>query len=132
VSTTAATVVHPSPLSFDDTLARLLDAIGERGLTLFARVDHAANARTVGLQMPPTVLILFGNPSAGTPLMQASPDFALELPSRLLVREADDGTVSVLHHDADALGSPYGLRPEQLGGLRALAGFVDAALAESA
>lgn len=127
----SSVVAHPSPLPVEETLTRLLGAIDDKGLSLFAQFDHAANARGAGLDMPPTTVIVFGDPSTGTPLMLSSPDLALELPSRLLVRQNDDGSVSVLHHDAVALGERYGLRPEAVAGLASLAGFVDAALAPS-
>lgn len=124
----SAVVVHPSPHCFEETLARLLGAIDDKRLSLFAQFDHAANARGAGLEMPPTTVIVFGDPATGTPLMLSSPDLALELPSRLLVRQNGDGSVSVLHHDAVALGERYGLRSEAVAGLASLAGFVDAAL----
>ena len=120
---------HRSPFSHEQTVARLRQAIDQRGLRLFAQIDHAAAARGAGLEMPPTVVLVFGDPATGTPLMLANPDFALELPSRLLVRQERDGSVFVLHHDAVSLGERYGLRPELLGGLALLSSFVDAVLA---
>ncbi len=125
----APLVVHRSPFSFGQTLARLLEAIHDRGLCLFAQIDHAANAEGARLQMPPTTVLVFGDPATGTPLMLAAPDLAIELPSRILVREEQDGSVSVLHQDAGQLGERFGLQPEELAGLAALSGFVDAALA---
>jgi uncharacterized protein (DUF302 family) len=121
-------VVHRSPFSYDETLTRLRHAMQERGLQLFAQVDHAANARGVGLDMPATMVLVFGDPTQGTPLMVAHPDFALELPSRLVVREDPDGSVSVLHHEARLLGERYGLAPEVLEGLASLVRFIDVAL----
>ena len=106
-------------------------AIDARRLQLFAQIDHAAAARRVGLDMPPTVVLVFGDPATGTPLMLANRDFALELPSRLLVRQEPDGTLSVVHYDAVQSGERYGLSREVLGGLASLVGFVDAALAEA-
>lgn len=126
---TRSLVTHRSPFSYHETIAQLLHAIDERGLELFAQIDHAANARGAGLDMLPTAVLVFGDPATGTPLMLASPDFALELPSRLLVREEPDGSVSVLHHDALGLGGRYGLGVQELGGLAAITGLVDAALA---
>lgn len=127
-----ALVVHRSPFSYDETVARLHHAMQERGLRLFAEIDHAANARAVGLDMPATLVLVFGDPARGTPLMVAHPDFALELPSRLLVREGLDGSVSVLHHEARSLGEQYGVGPGMLEGLASLAGFIDVALGAQA
>ncbi len=88
----------------------------DRGLCLFAQIDHAANAERARLQMPPTTLLVFGHPATGTPLMLAAPDLAIELPSRILVREEQDGSVSVLHHDAGQLGQRFGRGTSWLAG----------------
>lgn len=76
-----------------ETLRRLLDAIASRGLGVFAQIDHAAAAREVGLDLRDEVVVLFGNPRAGTPLMQADPRVGIELPLRMLVWDAGEGTV---------------------------------------
>src|ERR1700676_4447119 len=83
--------VVPSHATFEETLERLREAIAERGLTLFAEIDHAGNARAAGLKMPPSTVLIFGSASAGTPLMLKAPDIALELPLRVLVREEGIG-----------------------------------------
>jgi uncharacterized protein (DUF302 family) len=77
-----------SPFSFAATLARLTQAIEAAGLTIFAKIDHAAGAAQASMEMPPTVVLIYGNPRGGTPIMQASPWAALDLPLRALVREA--------------------------------------------
>ncbi len=81
-------LTRSSPYSVAETLTRLEAAITERGLTVFARFDHAAAARSAGLQMPETTVLVFGNPRAGTPVMLAAPLIALELPLRVLVWSA--------------------------------------------
>src|SRR4051812_18195597 len=81
--------------SVDAAFTRLETAVAQRGLTVFARLDFAADAAAVGLTLPPTRLLLFGNPRAGTPLMAASPTAALDLPPKVLVWEMADGTVWV-------------------------------------
>lgn len=83
---------------FEHTVARLDAELARRGLGPFARIDHAAGARSVGLQMPPTLVVLFGSPRAGTPLMLEAPDLALDLPLRLLVRERA-GRVELVYTD---------------------------------
>ncbi|MGO4513398.1 DUF302 domain-containing protein [Bradyrhizobium sp. MOS001] len=77
--------------SLSETLARLRTALEANGLKIFATIDHHAAAQSVGLDMPPTTVLIYGNPKGGTALMLAAPDFALELPLRLLVREGEHG-----------------------------------------
>ena len=72
--------------------ARLREALDAHGLTLFARVDHAAGARKAGVELAPNVLLIFGNPSVGTPLMQAAPRVGIELPLRMLIWQDPEGT----------------------------------------
>jgi uncharacterized protein (DUF302 family) len=76
-----------------ETLRRLLDAIDRRGLTVFAEFDHAAAAREVGMELPNEVVVAFGNPRAGTPLIQEDPRIGIELPLRVLVWDDGDETV---------------------------------------
>jgi uncharacterized protein (DUF302 family) len=89
-------VVGPSRFPFAETVARLKDAIGAGGATLFAEIDQRQAAAGAGLELRPTTLLLFGNPRGGTPLMLSWPLAAIELPLRLLVWE-EDGSVSVAH-----------------------------------
>ncbi len=89
---------HISSLGFAATLDRLAAAIETAGLTIFARIDHAAGARQAGLAMPPNIVLLYGHPKSGTPLMLAAPQAALDLPLRVLVREAADGPTLVSFH----------------------------------
>ncbi len=86
-------VIGSSKNGFPETLSNLVGAITGRGLAVFAQIDHAAAARDVGLEMPPEVVVLFGNPRAGTPLMQNDPRIGIELPLRILVWDADGGTL---------------------------------------
>ena len=84
-------VEHVSAYSFASTLLRLEHAIEGAGLTIFARIDHAAAARSVGMEMPATTVLVYGNPRGDTPIMLAAPRAALELPLRVLVREDGEG-----------------------------------------
>jgi len=70
---------------------RLRDAIEEKGLTLMTVVDHTTNAEGAGLSLPATRTFIFGNPQAGTPMMQCQGSTALDLPQKMVVRETDDG-----------------------------------------
>jgi uncharacterized protein (DUF302 family) len=87
-----------SPVTFDATLERIVSAIQAAGLTLFARIDHAANAREVGLSMPPATVLIYGNAKGGTPVMLGAPLAALDLPLRVLVREREGGRAAIAFH----------------------------------
>jgi uncharacterized protein (DUF302 family) len=91
-----------------ETLTRLLDSIARRGLTVFARIDHAAGAREVGMELAEEVVVLFGSPRAGTPLMQADPRVGIELPLRILVWDQDSQTI-VGYNDPRSLADSYHL-----------------------
>jgi uncharacterized protein (DUF302 family) len=101
-------VVKVSRYAYTDTLARLLKSISDAGNTVFATIDQAAAAKQSGLTMRPTTLIVFGNPKAGTPLMEAFPLVALDLPLKLVVWE-QDASVSVAYATATELASRYGI-----------------------
>ncbi|QFU02734.1 hypothetical protein FIU83_13905 [Halomonas sp. THAF5a] len=77
--------------AFERVDQRLRAAIEEKGLTLMTVVDHAANAQHVDLALPPTRTFVFGNPAAGTPMMQCQGSMALDLPQKMVVRETDEG-----------------------------------------
>ena len=83
---------------FAETIERVAAAIEKAGLMIFARIDHAAGAKSIGADMPPTVVLIYGTPAGGTPIMQAAPRAALDLPLRALVRETDGGQVLVAFH----------------------------------
>jgi uncharacterized protein (DUF302 family) len=91
------------------TLARLVGALGERGLTIFSRVDHAAGAAKVGLEMLPSELVLFGNSRMGAPLMQMTPELALDLPLKALVWGDKTGATRLSYNDPTWLASRHGL-----------------------
>jgi len=104
-----ASVRLRSALSFSESLARLRAALESKGFTIFTVIDHQAGARSAGLDMLPTTVLVYGNPRGGTPLMLAAPDFALELPLRLLVREDPDGATWVTFNRASSLEGKHGL-----------------------
>ena len=95
-------MVKRSRYSYAQTVERLTKAITDAGNTIFASIDQAAAATSVGMTLRPTTLIVFGNPRGGTPLMAAFPLMALHLPLKLLVWEEDG--VSVGYADVAALG----------------------------
>lgn len=100
------TIVSSS--GYRETLRSLLDAIADRGLTVFAQIDHASAAREVGMELADEVVLVFGNPRAGTPLMQEDPRIGIELPLRLLVW--DDGNQTIVgYNDPRDLANLYGI-----------------------
>lgn len=100
--------------SVDETVDRLKTILQSKGVTLFAIVDHSGEAEKVGMMMPSTKLLIFGNPKAGTPLMQASPGIAIDLPLKILVAEDSNGKVSVSYNSPEYLRQRHGLPPELL------------------
>ena len=80
-----------SPYSVDETVRRLESVLGERGVRVFALIDHSGEAEKVGMKMRPTKLMIFGNPKGGTPVMVAAPTVAIDLPLKALVWEDEKG-----------------------------------------
>jgi uncharacterized protein (DUF302 family) len=99
-------IVKRSALSFGEAVERVGRAIEQRGLTVFAQFDHAAGARGVGLELADEQVLVFGNPRAGTPLMQADPRVGIELPLRMLVWSDAEG-VAVGYRDPRELAGSY-------------------------
>lgn len=98
-----------SAYSHAETLARLRTTLEGAGFRIFATIDHRAAALSVGLDMPPATVLVYGNPKGGTALMLAAPDFALELPLRVLVREGEGGAVTVTYNPSATLEGRHGL-----------------------
>ena len=109
---TGTYVEHASAEPFAPALARLETAIEAAGMTIFARIDHAAAARNVGLDMPPTIVLIYGNPRGGTPIMVAAPQAALDLPLRVLVREDAGRGVMIGFHPIAATLAQAGVSDE--------------------
>jgi uncharacterized protein (DUF302 family) len=114
---------HP----FEETVDRLQVLLAEKGITLFCLVDHAGEASEVGLKMPPTKLLIFGSPKAGTPLMLASPSIALDLPLKIVIAQQPDGKVQLSWNDPAWLMQRHNLPQEMLpvlAGVATLAGKI--------
>jgi uncharacterized protein (DUF302 family) len=95
--------------SFDSTLARLERAAVAKGLTVAAKVDHAAAAQRAGLTLRPTTLVIAGNPAAGTPLMLTDQTMAVELPLRFLVWQGEDGRARVTYDPIKSIAARHKL-----------------------
>jgi uncharacterized protein (DUF302 family) len=96
------------------TVERLTEILRAKGVTLFAIIDHSGEAAKVGMKMPSTKLLVFGNPRAGTPLMLANPRCAIDLPLKVLVREDAEGKVWVAYNSPRYLQERHGLPPDLL------------------
>ena len=99
----------PSHRPVDETVDKLKAILKSKGVTLFALVDHSGEAEQVGMTMPPTKLLIFGNPRAGTPLMLASPSAALDLPLKILVAEDSERKVWISYNSPEYLKERHGL-----------------------
>lgn len=117
-----------SPYSVGETLDRLEAVLREKGVTVFARIDHSAGAKDAGLTLRPTQLLIFGNPKAGTPLMQAAPTIGLDLPLKVLAWEDDAGKVQVIWNSPAYLIERHGLEAGDTKNLAAIEGLIGAAL----
>jgi uncharacterized protein (DUF302 family) len=106
-------VTIPSNHSVDETVAKLKSILASKGIHLFAVIDHSGEAAKVGIKMPNTKLVIFGNPKGGTPLMLAAPSIAIDLPLKILVAEDAGGKVWVSYNSPDYLKERHGL-PEDL------------------
>ena len=123
----------PSPHDVPTTVERLETALAGKGMTVFARIDHADGAEQAGLPLPPTEVIVFGNPEVGTPLMQCRRSIAIDLPQKMLVWEDESGATRVGWNDPAYLRSRHGIEgcDEELERVSAaLEAFAKAATAE--
>src|SRR5580765_899593 len=107
-------VEKPSNHSVDQAVARLKNILQSKGVTLFAVIDHSGEAEKVGMKMPLTKLLIFGNPKAGTPLMLAAPCSAIDLPLKILIWEDVQGRVWVTYNSPGYLQERHRLPAELL------------------
>jgi uncharacterized protein (DUF302 family) len=114
-----------------ETLARLESAITAKGLTLFARIDHARGAAEAGLTLRPTQLVMFGNARGGTPLMQAAQTCGIDLPLKALVWQDAAGVTWLSYNDPHWLAARHGIAGGVEGPLKALTGVLSALAAEA-
>jgi uncharacterized protein (DUF302 family) len=106
-------ISKPGNHSVADTVEKLKNILQAKNVKLFALVDHSGEAERVGMKMPPTKLLIFGNPKAGTPLMLAAPSIAIDLPLKILVWEDAEGKVWISYNTPRYLNERHGL-PQDL------------------
>lgn len=121
-------ITKQSPLSVEDTVARLLALVTSKGMKVFAVIDHSGAAAGVGLTLRDTKVVIFGSPQAGTPVMQASPLAALDLPLKVLVW-ADGSHTKLTYTAPSALMARYALSPELAARLAGIDVLTDAVVA---
>ena len=102
----------PSPHDVPTTIDRLVAALESKGLTVFDRIDHGANADGAGLELGPTELLLFGNPALGTPLMRCAPAAGIDLPQKMLAFVDGGGAVRLAWNDPAWLAERHGIDPD--------------------
>jgi uncharacterized protein (DUF302 family) len=106
-------VSKPSNHSVEQTVEKLTNILKSKGVVLFALIDHSGEAEKVGLKMPATKLVIFGNPKAGTLLMLAAPSTAIDLPLKILIWEDGQGKVWLSYNSPEYLKQRHGL-PQEL------------------
>lgn len=102
-------IVVPSANDVQATADKLDKVLRSKGITVFARLDHAAGAKKVGKDLRPTVLLIFGNPKLGTPLMQKDQRFGLDLPMKALIYQGPDGKTYIAYNDPAFLSKRHGV-----------------------
>jgi uncharacterized protein (DUF302 family) len=127
-ATEAGVMTKLSQQSVSDTVSKLTGILAARGVKQFAVIDQAAEARQVGLTLRDTVLVIFGSPAAGTPVMAASPLSALDLPLKVVIW-SDDGQTKVSYYTPDSLAARHHLSPDLARNLAAINVLTDALVA---
>jgi uncharacterized protein (DUF302 family) len=121
-------VTKLSPRPVGDTVARLTGLLAAKGVKVFATIDQRAAAREVGLDLRETVLVIFGNPAAGTPVMAAAPLAALDLPLKVLIWD-DEGQAKVTYYAPAALAARHHLGAGLAANLAVIGPLTDALVA---
>jgi uncharacterized protein (DUF302 family) len=124
-------VTKTSLHDFATTLARLTAALEAKGVTIFARIDHAAGAASVGLTLRPTTVVIFGNPAAGTPLMQLAQTAGIDLPLKALIWQGADGKVHLSYNDPAWIAARHGVGAESATAIGALSAALAALAAQA-
>jgi len=106
---TTGLITAKSNFGARETADRLVTALEAKGMTVFARIDHAAGAKQAGLELGPTELLIFGSAKAGTPLMQANPVVGIDLPLKALIWRDSSGTVWLTYNDPHWITERHGL-----------------------
>ena len=117
-----------SHYSVPETLARLQSILQEKGITVFALIDHSGEAEKAGLKMRPTQLLIFGSPKGGTPLMVAAPRLAIDLPLKALVWQDEQGKVWLSYNSPEYLQRRHGFPMELMNNIAVIGGLIQKAV----
>ncbi len=117
-----------SHYSVPETLARLQSILQEKGIAVFALIDHSGEAEKAGLKMRPTQLLIFGSPKGGTPLMVAAPRLAIDLPLKALAWEDDQGKIWLSYNSPEYLQRRHGFPVELMKNIAGIGGLIQKAV----
>jgi uncharacterized protein (DUF302 family) len=118
----------PSRYTVPESLVRLEAILQEKGLTIFARVDHSGEAKKVGMEMRPTQLVIFGSPKGGTPLMVAAPSLAIDLPLKALAWQDEGGKVWLSYNSPEYLQQRHGIPADLLKNIAGVGALIQKAV----
>src|SRR5208337_2305272 len=118
----------PSRYSVPETLARLQSIVTEKGMTVFALIDHSGEAEKSGLKMRPTQLLIFGSPKSGTPLMVAAPRLAIDLPLKALAWQDERGQVWLSYNSPEYLQQRHGFPTELMRNITGIGALIQTAV----
>ena len=121
-------ITKPSKYSVPETLHRLETILAAKGIKIFTLVDHSGEAEKAGLKMPPTQLLIFGNPTGGTPVMLAAPISAIDLPLKALAWQDAGGKVWLSYNDPAYLERRFGLSDDVVKPLAGMGALIEQAL----
>jgi uncharacterized protein (DUF302 family) len=121
-------VTVPSRYSVSETLQRLQALINDKGLKVFTVIDHSGEAEKVGLSLPPTQLVIFGSPKAGTPVMLAAPTAAIDLPLKVLIWQDESGKAWATFNSPDYLAQRHGIPDTLIKNISGVGALVQKAL----
>jgi uncharacterized protein (DUF302 family) len=121
-------ISKPSKYSVPETLDRIEAALRGKGIKIFARVDHSGEAEKAGMKMPPTQLLIFGNPKAGTPVMLAAPTSAIDLPLKALAWQDGEGKVWLGYNDPAYFQRRFSLSGDQIKPLAGVGALLEQAV----
>jgi uncharacterized protein (DUF302 family) len=120
-------ITKSSGYSVAETLDKLEGLLREKGIKVFARIDHSGEAKNAGLEMAPTQLLIFGNPKGGTPIMVACPTAAIDLPLKALAWQDAEGKVWLSYNDPEYLKRRFNLNEETIRAISGLGALVEKA-----
>jgi uncharacterized protein (DUF302 family) len=111
-------------VGFDETVEHFEKVLSARGMTVFTKIDFTSDARKAGLEMPRMLLVIFGNPKGGTPIMVAAPSSALDLPLKVLISQEADGKVSLSYNTPEYLARRHDIPAELVKNIAGIRGVV--------